>query len=981
MAINPHDDYEALAKLLYPSIEASGNVYYGQTRKLTMDEIFDKNDNGFHSHIKSLKNDDSKYDTYFCWELGPLKGIVKVPEVLPAVPMCFAKYELVLESESKDNILDSGNYKTYECSIKAVFDSIVITRGKEPLNNENWDGANFYINKEGSLWYTYIALKDPFEMYDSDPGLVDIPGYIEDDEFSIKSKSSDTVSITLRMSGTIGNTNIYQYSIVGVSNTSTSWETLALNTPITFNNNESLKLRFDTTKVKSAQSHINYLYLEITGGVVELHGDFRSLQSDESEIQQYEFYNFLSNNNCIKNAKYCKLYSEKILRDGCDALFKNCTSLVEGPDILYRELECNCLVESFSGCTSLVYAKGIHPFRAISTTSMDDGGRFGLMFDGCTSLKIVPSSIYSYEANGGDYYKMFNGCTSLEVPPYIIHIAHCTSETHTQFIFNQMFAGCSSLRIAPTIILGIVSGNGTFCKAFYGCESLTMPPRLIVGDTVPTIEEISGAFEEAFAGCSKLKCSPQITTAIPKQSSQSYSYYNYYKKMFEGCSSLSKIYVYSEINSFENNDLVDWVKDVAPSGDFYYDKLGVNHFPLGDNGIPTGWTEHNIYDLYKDGTAEFGLSNTNEYLVISGTNSIYNGRGDITDESTLENMEKSFDENNTHQMNTYNVDGSYNQEIWGYKSFNSPEKFRNGIYTDSVSIVSSHATSSTQQDVTTNETSINSNKISGNNWEPGHGIHSSIVTSNLFRDTDECSISSSALVSSCSEDFDLSYISNDFITGAMPASLDFSSLNDDNSGLYTTSIVKIGYLGNTMGGSRVVLHAGPNGFSIDNTTYIPQSSDYCPIECNGRVQFNDNVNFKSKVTANEINGDTPHPLIERNLVNFPIGSICKMYIQFTVTNSSYSNIVLVPGSTIYYSNGEYYIKGFYYGNTTYTYDSLSIDSLEIVGSNEDGTRSSINKPEITVSLHSSVVLLNNMICNGSTVSGASLIQIVNAVSV
>ena len=35
MAINKHDDYEALAKLLYPSIEASGNVYYGQTRKLT----------------------------------------------------------------------------------------------------------------------------------------------------------------------------------------------------------------------------------------------------------------------------------------------------------------------------------------------------------------------------------------------------------------------------------------------------------------------------------------------------------------------------------------------------------------------------------------------------------------------------------------------------------------------------------------------------------------------------------------------------------------------------------------------------------------------------------------------------------------------------------------------------------------------------------------------------------------------------------
>lgn len=46
MAINQHDDYEKLAKLLYPSIEASGNVYYGQTRKLTMNEVFNKNGRG-----------------------------------------------------------------------------------------------------------------------------------------------------------------------------------------------------------------------------------------------------------------------------------------------------------------------------------------------------------------------------------------------------------------------------------------------------------------------------------------------------------------------------------------------------------------------------------------------------------------------------------------------------------------------------------------------------------------------------------------------------------------------------------------------------------------------------------------------------------------------------------------------------------------------------------------------------------------------
>ena len=49
-------------------------------------------------------------------------------------------------------------------------------------------------------------------------------------------------------------------------------------------------------------------------------------------------------------------------------------------------------------------------------------------------------------------------------------------------------------------------------------------------------------------------------------------------------------------------------------------------------------------------------------------------------------MERSFDENNTHPMNTYNADGSFNQEIWGYKSFNSPVKFRNGVYGEDWSI-------------------------------------------------------------------------------------------------------------------------------------------------------------------------------------------------------------------------------------------------------------------------------------------------------
>ena len=63
--VNNHNDYEDLASLLYPSIEASGNVYYGQTRKLAIDELFNINDGGFESNIKTIRRQtDSNEDLY-----------------------------------------------------------------------------------------------------------------------------------------------------------------------------------------------------------------------------------------------------------------------------------------------------------------------------------------------------------------------------------------------------------------------------------------------------------------------------------------------------------------------------------------------------------------------------------------------------------------------------------------------------------------------------------------------------------------------------------------------------------------------------------------------------------------------------------------------------------------------------------------------------------------------------------------------------
>ena len=73
----------------------------------------------------------------------------------------------------------------------------------------------------------------------------------------------------------------------------------------------------------------------------------------------------------------------------------------------------------------------------------------------------------------------------------------------------------------------------------------------------------------------------------------------------------------------------------------------------------------------------------NKYITAYGSsNEDSYGRGDVTNISTKYNMLTTnplLDEN-APEMNSYSSDGSYNQDIFGWKCFNSPVSFRNGIY-------------------------------------------------------------------------------------------------------------------------------------------------------------------------------------------------------------------------------------------------------------------------------------------------------------
>ncbi len=343
MAINPHDDYEKLAKLLYPSIEASGNVYYGQTRKLTMDEVLKKNELGFNSHVESFRIDEtdpySDYETFLCWELGPLKGSVRVPNILPDVPMCFAKYELSIVKENINSLglISSGQYSVYEYNTKAIFKSIEITRGKNPIDNSNdWDGANFYIETTPSANYLYIALKVPYNLdEDIEQNTIEIPEYVEGNEFALvyhydpPYPTAQAVTIELKSNGNIANKTVYEYKVNNGQWTNLTADSTVIDTAdiAGLSNGSTIKFRHKPGTVKSSQTSNDFLYLELNGddSYFDLKGDFRSLQEDKTEIKDYEFFRFFAGLqrgaghiadsvgcNKIVNAIECAIYAEKV---------------------------------------------------------------------------------------------------------------------------------------------------------------------------------------------------------------------------------------------------------------------------------------------------------------------------------------------------------------------------------------------------------------------------------------------------------------------------------------------------------------------------------------------------------------------------------------------------------------------------------------------------------------------------------------------
>ena len=200
-------------------------------------------------------------------------------------------------------------------------------------------------------------------------------------------------------------------------------------------------------------------------------------------------------------------------------------------------------------------------------TTLNYNCEFYSMFFGCTSLVTAPDLPATTLANEC-YERMFYKCTSLVNAPEL------PATTLSEYCYNEMFTQCTSLTTAPALPATTLA-DSCYMQMFENCNSLVTAPEL------PAMTLANHCYRLMFYGCTNLKTAPELPATTLAD--------NCYRNMFNGCSKLN--YIKCASREYRSVCFADWVKDVAPTGDFYcYDS---SIFPTGNSGITTGWTVHN----------------------------------------------------------------------------------------------------------------------------------------------------------------------------------------------------------------------------------------------------------------------------------------------------------------------------------------------------------------------------------------------------
>lgn len=618
MAINNKDDYEKLAKILYPSIEASGNVYYGQTRKLTMDEILGKNELNFESHIETFKQGDQTYKSYFNWKIGPLHGDIEVASLgkygritLDNFPssdyftilncdgtttqvsnidadifgFVFAKYRIISQQNAVSNLTNSASYITYENKFITEYIGLYTSETNVVVINDYYflvDGArHFFITNESDSTYIYIVIASKSLNNNISAGI--------NSPFKVIAKQNNS-SVKL-----IFSTDEFEYNLNG-----NEWLDYSSNTVINLpkiNNYVEFRIKGYASQSRCPQFTFT--------GIIELAGNIFSLYN--------QYY-----------------YAESV----------------------YYTLSSDYFREAFFNCTQIVDASAL----ILPSRSLEADYAYSCMFRKCSNLIYPPElpaeNVYNYA-----YESMFSLCTSLKIAPNLNNL-----QSISHYACSGMFSGCTSLQCTPIFPNIQMLENHCYDDMFHGCTNLRIA-NIVFGTHLN-----SDCCSNMFNSCTALK-----SVCIDSKSITS-DYYNYF---LNGVETSGTLFVPDDFNVVGSDTIIPatWsIKRINP--DSYTLSKSNNGFTCSlynqadHNAIPT--------------------------MSISGSDSVLNGRGKLTD-STMFNMLDQLPNRNTYDgwtsCTTYgeydSASGSFNQEIWGYKCFNSPVTFRNGIYGECASLTTS----------------------------------------------------------------------------------------------------------------------------------------------------------------------------------------------------------------------------------------------------------------------------------------------------
>jgi len=337
-----------------------------------------------------------------------------------------------------------------------------------------------------------------------------------------------------------------------------------------------LRSRFTSTKAINVSGNImSLLYRDNFDNISSIEYPFKTNNWDWTSANNQNFNSLFARATNLINAGNLILPAKSLYysgSDGCYAsMFWGCTSLTTPPALPATQLSTYCYSGMFAGCTSLTTAPALPATDAI-------GYCYYGMFEGCTSLVNAPE-LPATMLGDYCYREMFKDCKSLvNAPELPAQDVGQNRATNIMGCYYGMFECCTSLVNAPELPATIL-GHWCYERMFYGCTSLVNAPEL------PATILYNGdrCYCSMFEGCTSLTTAPELPATHLKASC--------YWRMFKDCTSLSSVRILATDIS-ASDCLTNWLNGVPSSGTFT--KKSSVEYPVGESGIPEGWTVVNI---------------------------------------------------------------------------------------------------------------------------------------------------------------------------------------------------------------------------------------------------------------------------------------------------------------------------------------------------------------------------------------------------